>query len=367
MPQPNAHSPSAEPPREPVDLVIHVGSGKTGTSSIQQFLRKNRGRLARLGTLVPRSPGDGRHVQLGLYLKSDEALRNRLSWKLADFPSADEFRTEFRRRLAAEIAESGLSRVVMSDEGVYASSEAALERLRGLADDLARTLRVVVYLRRQDDFASSRYQQSVKTGCVQTLGDWLEDETTWLYDYAACLERFGRVLAPVDLVVRRFERDAFSGGSLLQDFVDAVGIDARVEDLAPVNSRNQSLDAESVEFLRLLNLHRVEAEGERPGLIDNRAVLPTLMKASSGPTLTLPEEVLDAFMARWEESNGAVARDFLGDPSGRLFRAPRKTRGTATEQRLDPDRLPHFLQLLELPEETHAPLRRLAEREASAA
>jgi hypothetical protein len=362
-----SHSTSPASPSHPVDLVVHVGSGKTGTSSIQQFLRKNRKQLAGLDTLVPRSLGDGRHVQLGLYLKSDETLSSRLSWKRAGFSSPAELRTEVPERLSAEIAESGLSRVVVSDEGIYASSEPALALLRALATDLARSLRVVVYLRRQDDFACSRYQQSVKTGCVLSLGDWLQEESAWLYDYAAWTERFGRSLAPSQLVVRRFDRDAFSHGSLLQDFLDAAGIDARAEDLAPVRSRNQSLDAESVEFLRLLNLHSVEDQGARPGVIDNRAVVPTLMKASSGPTLTLPGDVLDTFMSRWEESNRAVATGFFGDPEARLFRAPRKTHDTTTEQRLDPARLEHFLELLELPERVHVPLRRLAEREAKTA
>jgi hypothetical protein len=74
--------------------------------------------------------------------------------------------------------------------------------------------------------------------------------------------------------------------------------------------------------------------------------------------------VLDAFMERWEESNRAVAREFLGDEKGQLFRAPRKTHDTTTEQRLDPARLDHFLGLLELPKRMHTPLRRLVEREA---
>jgi uncharacterized protein (DUF1778 family) len=61
-----------------------------------------------------------------------------------------------------------------------------------------------------------------------------------------------------------------------------------------------------------------------------------------------------------------VAREFLDDETGRLFRAPRKTINTTTEQHLDPARLNHFLALLEIPKEMHAPLRRLAEREAKA-
>jgi hypothetical protein len=74
--------------------------------------------------------------------------------------------------------------------------------------------------------------------------------------------------------------------------------------------------------------------------------------------------VLDAFMEQWEAPNRAVAREFLGDETGQLFQAPRKTRNTTTEQRLDPARLDHYLGLLDVPEQLHEPLRRLAEREA---
>ena len=35
-----------------MDLVLHIGTGKTGTSSIQAFLRQNRAALADLGYLL---------------------------------------------------------------------------------------------------------------------------------------------------------------------------------------------------------------------------------------------------------------------------------------------------------------------------
>lgn len=359
------HSASPVSPDEPVDLVLHIGSGKTGTSSIQQFLRRNRDRLAERGILVPRSPGEGRHVQVGLYIKPDSALAGRLSWRQSGFTSPAEFRVDFRRRLSAEIDESGLSRMLLSDEGVYASSEEAMKGLRGLVDDMARSLRLVVYLRRQDDHLCSRYQQSVKTGCVDRLSSWVEHDMGWLYDYAARLRRFDRIVAPTELVVRRFEPGRFAEGSLFQDFLDAVGVEACAGDLAQVPDHNHSLDAESVELLRLLNCYRVEFEGATADQIDNRGFLAALADASSDLTLTLPAAVLDAFMARWEDSNRAVAKEFLGDPSGHLFRTGRRSRRTTADQRLDPDRLPYFFELLEVPERMHAPLRRLAEVETS--
>jgi hypothetical protein len=113
-----------------------------------------------------------------------------------------------------------------------------------------------------------------------------------------------------------------------------------------------------------LNLYRVENEGAFPGLIDNRRLGARLAEVSTGPVLSLSADQLDEFMAQWRESNELVARHFLQDASGHLFRMPRKAGNLTTEQHLDPDRLDHFLTLLDLPERIHAPLREVVEREA---
>jgi hypothetical protein len=223
---------------------------------------------------------------------------------------------------------------------------------------------VVVYLRRQDDHLASSYQQEVKVGEVLRLAEWAQQDMSQTYDYHRLVRRWNRLLEPTELVVRRFEPGFFADGSLFQDFLDAAGIAARAEALEQVVNRNDSLDAESVEFLRLVNLYRVEHEGATVRLIDNRSLVARLTGASKGPVLTLPARVLDDFMACWEEPNRRVALDVLEDQSGRLFRAPRRTHNTTTQQHLDPDRLDHFLALTELPEQIHAPLRALVEREA---
>jgi hypothetical protein len=353
-------------PSEPPDVVLHIGSGKTGTTSVQSFLHRNRERLAGLGLLVPRTPGRRRHVRLGLFAKSDAELEKAIAWRRQGHSSPAEFREVFRDRLSREIARSGLSRVLFSDEGLYGLSDESLRRLRAFTDEIARRVRLVVYLRRQDDHMVSRYQQVVKTGEVRRLSVRAKQlDFSKTYDYHARLRTWARLLEPSDFVVRPFEPGRFVDGSLYQDFLVASGIDAQVSELRGVDLRNESMDAESVEFLRILNLYRVEHDAAVPGLIDHARLARRLAQASTGPKLTLPEVELDEFMAQWEESNRAVACEFLGDETGRLFRAPRKTSNTTTEQHLDPARLNHFLALLEVPEQLHAPLRRLVEREAT--
>lgn len=351
----------------PLDLVLHIGAGKTGTSSIQYFLNQNRARLADLGHLYPQAPGRTRHTQLGLFTKPDHALASIPSWRRQRerFASPEAFRRAFRRRLFKEINESGLSHVLLSDEGLYGSSNEAMRRLCAFVDQVAGSLRLVVYLRRQDDHLLSRYQQEVKVRETRRLTDWVQRlDLSRAYDYHARLRTWERLLEPESFVVRRYEHESFVDESLFQDFLDAAGIDTRADELEPVEPVNMSLDAEAVEFLRILNVYRVRGEGAAL-LEDNRTLAPRLAAASKGPTLAAPAPFLDAFMERWEASNRGVARDFLADETGRLFQAPRRTSNTTTDQRLEPSRLDHYLTMLGLPEQVHAPMRRLVEREVN--
>ena len=351
---------------EPVDVVLHIGTDKTGTSAVQALAALNRDRLAEAGVLYPRSPGGRRHVRFGLALKPAASLEHHVAWQRQRARSPQHFRRWVLRRLADEIAGSGAGRVLLSDEALYGASGEALRRLRRFLDGTARGTSVVCYLRRQDDHLCSRYQQQVKTGEVRRLADpaLLADERGF-YDYHGRLSSWTSLVRPDEVVVRPFEREAFAGGSLLADFVEAarLGVDpARL--VEPEGDRNESLDARSVEFLRILNLHRVEHEGAQPRVIDNRDVVRRLRPLSVGPTLALPPAVLDGFMARFAAGNEAVARELVGDPSGTLFHAPRKTAGTTAEQLLDPARLDDLLDAAELAADARAAVRRLAEREA---
>jgi hypothetical protein len=364
VPSPTAQS------GKPIDLVLHIGSTKTGSSSIQYFLGDNRERLADLGHLYPQTAERTRLNRVGLLIKSDADLEDTPLYRRQKQSDPAAFKRDFRGKLIREITESGLSRVLLSDEVLYHHPDPpALGRLRRLTDELATSLRLVVYLRRQDDHLISNYQQQVKDGAeIRRIDEFVHQDTLFRYDYAARLRTWERILEPDEFVVRRYEKDSFVDGSLVQDFLHAAEMDVRVEDLAQVPQHNESLDAESVEFLRLFNLYRVESEGSPPGWSwrQRREVVARLAEASAGPLLTLPGQVLDDFLAQWEGGNRAVAQRYLSDAGRELFRMPRRTEHTTTEQRLDPVRLDHYLRMLGVPEQMHEPLRRLVDREAKA-
>lgn len=346
------------------DIVLHIGCDKTGTTWIQQLLRQNRAALLRRGCLYPRSPGRVKHWDLNLYALPDEAMTQSRIWRREGYSSPDRFRRRLRRRLIREVAGSGASKVVLSEEALCRADEESVRRLRELIEELGRPTRLVVYLRRQDDRLVSSYQQAVKIGAVHDLATWSRRDFSRTYDYAELLARWQRGYQPAELVVRPFERPRFAGGSLDQDFLDAAGLEVRAAELRAVQVPNESLGMESVELLRILNLHRIES-GEGADLPDtNRPFVGRLRDFDTGPRLTLPDADLDRFMDRWAASNRRVAADHLDDPSEELFLVPRKSGVTTTEQRLDPGRLGLYLELLGIPESQHAAIRRIAETEA---
>ncbi len=347
---------------------MHIGTGKTGTSSLQSFLARNRTRLAESGWLYPRSLGRTRHVRFGLWTRSDDDLAAAFLERrpgTGRFGDPAELRREVPARLLAEVRRAALTRVLISDEALYAAPTPALERLRQLTDEHASEVRVICYLRRQDDLLVSHYQQVVKVRATRTLAERVaERDLSPTYDYYARLRTWLDVVEPDELVIRRFEPTRFRLGSLYDDFVDAAGLGIPTTD-RPERERNESLDAEAVEFLRILNLYRVE-HPEDSDLPKNRELVPTLTRLSTGPTLTLPGDILERFMEQWADSNERVARELLGEPGGTLFSTERKTAGTTTEQRLDPARLFRYLEALDqLPARVEPPLRRIAEREAA--
>ncbi len=271
----------------------------------------------------------------------------------------------FEQALLAELS-GAPPRVLLSDEALFSASDDGLRYLRGLLTKIAGSVRVVVYLRRQDDHVCSRYQQTVKlAGEVRRLPEWLGDhDFSRKYDYLERLRGWQTLVAPDAMVVRVFERERLVEGSLHSDFLQATGLGITPKDLDQGPVRNESLDAESVEFLRLLNLLQQDRPGTFAGPQIHNRIVNRLQAASGGPILTLPDSRLAQYMARFEESNRAVARHFVPDAAETLFSANRTSRTTTTEQCLDPSRLDHFLEVSQLPEDLHAPLRRIAEREA---
>lgn len=237
--------------------ILHIGTEKTGTTSIQRFLDRNRDRLLARGFAYPRSAGrtDSRNLVLHAMAPARcEDLHREAG--LADEEARRAFRRAFERSFAAELgALPGRARTVLL------SSEHCHSRLTRPeeVDALVRLLRrhvdrveILVYLRRQDRVAVSLHSAALKAGQPSPPLLPAVDGDDVYFDHAALLERWAAACGREHVHPRVFAPGDWTGGSLIADFGAACGIGETAGLVAPA-PENQSITAEAQAFLAAIN------------------------------------------------------------------------------------------------------------------
>jgi hypothetical protein len=319
-----------------MDLHLHIGTEKTGTTSVQRFFKVNREMLARNLVLYPETPGRSNHTGLAAAAQSiakHGPLRRSLGLRTEEQALAH--RAQLIEGLAREVAERPYKLAVMSGE--HCSSRLLDdEEVRWLRDEMSRffdRIHIIIYIRRQDDYLLSTYSTSIKSGSTAALSLPPERAIENRYDHWDVLERWSRVFGRQNVTCRRFERKALKNGDIVDDILGVIGLDPGLPYKRPEDV-NEALDAESLEFLRLMNKYIPRfVKGKINPARDN--LVPLLARVSSGPLVTLSTAELDKFMALFEESNRKVALEYFGgireDSDNPLFE-PRSDRRTRTER-----------------------------------
>jgi hypothetical protein len=318
-----------------MELYLHIGTEKTGTTSIQAFMAANRSLLQQHQILYPRSPGETNHI--GLAGSAQDRERGELWKKLAirSIEERDRYRARLEEELTAELRQHRYRCAIMSNE--HCSSrlleEAEVTALREFLSKFFSRVRIIVYLRRQDDFLVSTYSTGVKNGQTPPLRVPKMRRIDHRYNYAELLDRWVAVFGKENLICRKFEKTSLIGGDLLADFLDVTDCDSAWSWERP-GALNSSLDAKCLEFLRLLNLQM--ARDERP-----HGLVPRLERISDGPLLDLSEEDRAAFMKMVRPFNRRVAKRFFGgvlpDSDDPLFAPRADVRARTSEAGLSPD------------------------------
>jgi hypothetical protein len=226
-------------------LIFHMGMPKTGTSSIQRFLKRNPDVLTQAGLLYPLAPkmGDA-HTHLCL-LHDYENPPNFLATRYGNNPQD--------RRAAAvgllDRIEQDIAGAPDTTHTVIMSSEAVFFRPRVAqsAEFMAMIARwfqqveFVCYVRRPSSYYLSVLQQNLKANHRLVLPNVPPYKNV-----------FDRVLQDFDLVVREFDRRALHGGSIVTDFWAAVlNADPALIKNIPDMNENSSYSATAMQIMRI--------------------------------------------------------------------------------------------------------------------
>ncbi|MEO0736849.1 MAG: hypothetical protein AAFZ35_08580 [Cyanobacteria bacterium J06649_12] len=229
-----------------VRVYLHIGTAKTGTTTLQRFLCKNEKVLSDLGYLYPKSgrPANNpiAHYNLANAIGSDSRLYNRHTGQWTDV--SNQF-----LELHQEIEQKNLSRVIISCES-FSRNPKELEKLQ---QELSRyEVKILVYLRKQEKFLLSAYIESIKQGSYLSFQEYI-DKKLDLVNYYDLLSLWSSLFGKDNLIIRIFEQDKLKG-TIFEDFLFNVDIEDTSKFNLDIANYNVSPPAKTINFLRYLNL-----------------------------------------------------------------------------------------------------------------
>ena len=143
-----------------MNIYLHIGYNKTGTSLIQSFMCANNERLLAKGILFPQTDlKDNAHYAL--------------SKTFVGQPDSDavSFGEKYIRKLYDEINAKLPKTMIFSSEYFVMANKYKIKAIKSFFRELFAdsVVRIIVYLRRHDKWFESCFNQTVKTG---THPDW---------------------------------------------------------------------------------------------------------------------------------------------------------------------------------------------------
>jgi uncharacterized small protein (DUF1192 family) len=285
--------------------ILHIGTEKTGTTTLQHFLATNRAALAARGWVYPRFCGEKNHTGLAAYAL-DDARRDPIAEPFGVHCAEDvePFRARMRAAAAAEL--DGAPGAIFCSEHCHSRLTDASEvaRLRDFLGGFFDEVRVCVYLRRQDQVALSLYSTRLKSGAESDRLLPTPDPEDRYYNYARVLALWEEGFGAGNLHVRLFDRRALVGGDVVTDFLDLWGL-GPAGDYVAVSDRNASIRPAAQEFLRHVNRHLAPIGG-RPIEAVRGPLVARIEAAFEGPGARPSRAEAEAFYAAFRASNEAV-------------------------------------------------------------
>ena len=206
-------------------VIVHIGTEKTGTTSIQQFLYQNRRKLRRAGYHFLQSAGKINNRALPAICigedRFDDFFRSQGILTTED-------RRVYRERLLSEIESEinslprGVHTVLISSEHFHSRirTEEEMDAVHAVLTRFFDGIRVICYLREQVTTCSSYYSTSLKSGGTESFSKFMQRcaPSNYYFNYLTMLANWERCFGFDALDVALFDKSRFLNGDLLDDF-----------------------------------------------------------------------------------------------------------------------------------------------------
>lgn len=297
-----------------MNLTVHIGTTKTGSTSIQAFLRANRAAFAARGICIPASLGVQDHRAAAISALTFGQSRDLMKFQeihndahLAAF--REKTRTAFHRELRRDVNEFVISSEHLQSRCTRLEN---IERFRDLFADGFERVQIVVYVRPQLDRLISLYSTTLRNGFSETMAEHVDRHMTrakfTYFDLQGIVTRWSTVFGAKSIEVRPYKALPPPGeGGAVADFCRLLGHRYDDPDFVRPLEANSSINDRGQELLRIVNGNGgIDQERRRQVITwieancSGKGVEPTLAQAR-------------AFQERFREGNAWMIENFFPD------------------------------------------------------
>lgn len=289
-------------------IYIHIGLAKTGTTAIQNFIFINKDILAKYNFYYPRTGMvHNCHHGIAFYWSNNKAFRS--CFNVSENQLSN---------LSLELQEHKNENIIISSECLNMNEVNWHEFLSILPH---KNIKIIVYLRRQDNLFSSNYNEAIKGNSTFLPADiWIEKNLN-KNNFRNRLDSLLEYININNIIVRVYEKKQFFGGTIYSDFCNAISISAISDFVIPKIDYNPSLSPTILEYNRLLNT--VFTDNENPYIFykylsdysQKKNRFEVEKESFNVFSLSKRKEIISACVL----DNCYVAKKYLNRDDGRLF------------------------------------------------
>ncbi|ENO8738142.1 hypothetical protein ACCE47_001087 [Campylobacter coli] len=306
---------------------VHIGTEKTGTTSIQEFLYINKSIIQKQNYFFAQSIGIKNHWDLaflGYSLnKKDSYILNNSLW---NFQAIKQHKKNIFSKIKDEVKFN--HKIIFSSELLQSrlTRKREIVKLYTFLKKIGFTnIKVICYIRDANEMLRSLLSEAIKWEEIDSF-ELKEEKEEYKLGYKKNLFHFhhicnhkqtlqwwGEVFGKENLIVRLFDKNEFYQGDLLKDFIHSIGLEWDDEFIIPPK-QNESLDLLGIDLLRRINkflpLFCNNARNIFRGDLHHFAVKHFTSK-DSHLKFQPPKEVVQSYIDYFEESNEWVRKEFF--------------------------------------------------------
>lgn len=303
-------------------LLLHIGMPKSGTTSLQDFLYLNAGRLKKYGWCYPDLIKDMAYLTDE---KSEEGQKNGLCLRRSIIKNWSKKKIDILWDNILNYLK--YDNVIISDEVIGASpiidTEKALQNFCSYYDNI----KVIFYLRRQDLFIESLWNQDIKRNLNgDPISVFLKTSpyAVIFSDYLSRIRMMEKIIGRENIIIRIFEKEQFLGkkSDVISDFLVTLGSigDKEIpedEDWLSPKRVNSRLDGDTLWMKMIFNRKYSQYSSAKNDVVNDLFIDNNIPGDEKCGYLSRAER--DSIIVKYQHGNETIAREYLNRKDGKLF------------------------------------------------